>query len=75
MAAPEIADLDPDERDIVRVVRDWVDRSVRPVARDLEHSGTYPGELIDDMKRLGVFGLAVPAEYGGSGGGPAPLPG
>jgi alkylation response protein AidB-like acyl-CoA dehydrogenase len=67
MAAPEIADLDPDERDIVQVVRDWVDRSVRPVARDLEHSGTYPGELIEDMKRLGVFGLAVPAEYGGSG--------
>jgi alkylation response protein AidB-like acyl-CoA dehydrogenase len=67
MAAPEIADLDPDEHDIVMVVRDWVDRGVRPVARDLEHSGTYPGELIEDMKRLGVFGLAVPAEYGGSG--------
>jgi alkylation response protein AidB-like acyl-CoA dehydrogenase len=67
MAAPEIADLDPDERDIVAVVREWVDRSVCPVARDLEHSGTYPGELIEDMKRLGVFGLAVPAEYGGSG--------
>jgi alkylation response protein AidB-like acyl-CoA dehydrogenase len=67
MAAPEIADLDPDERDIVAVVRDWVDRSVRPVARDLEHAGTYPAELIEDMKRLGVFGLAVPADYGGSG--------
>jgi alkylation response protein AidB-like acyl-CoA dehydrogenase len=67
MAAPEIADLDPDEREIVAVVHDWVDRSVRPVARDLEHSGTYPGELIEDMKRLGVFGLVVPAEYGGSG--------
>jgi len=67
MAAPEIADLDPDERDIVAVVRDWVDRSVRPVARDLEHSGSYPAELIEDMKRLGVFGLAVPADYGGSG--------
>jgi alkylation response protein AidB-like acyl-CoA dehydrogenase len=67
MAAPEIADLDPDERDIVAVVRDWVDRSVRPVARELEHSGTYPAELIEDMKRLGVFGLAVSADYGGSG--------
>jgi alkylation response protein AidB-like acyl-CoA dehydrogenase len=67
MAAPEVADLDPDERDIVTVVRDWVDAAVRPVARDLEHSGTYPGELIEDMKRLGVYGLAIPAEYGGSG--------
>ena len=67
MAAPEIADLNPDERDIVLVVRDWVEDSVRPVARDLEHANAYPGELIDEMKRLGVFGLSIPPEYGGSG--------
>ena len=67
MAAPEIADLDPDERDIVAVVHDWVEDSVRPVARDLEHDNAYPGELIEAMKRLGVFGLAVPQDYGGSG--------
>ena len=67
MAAPEISDLNPDERDIVLVVHDWVEESVRPVARDLEHANAYPGELIDAMKRLGVFGLAVPQAYGGSG--------
>jgi alkylation response protein AidB-like acyl-CoA dehydrogenase len=67
MAAPEIADLDPDERDIVSVVHDWVTGSVRPVARDLEHENTYPGELIEAMKQLGVFGLAIPQAYGGSG--------
>ena len=67
MAAPEIADLDPDERDIVSVVHDWVEDSVRPVARDLEHDNTYPGELIEAMKQLGVFGLAIPQAYGGSG--------
>ena len=67
MAAPEIADLDPDERDIVAVVHDWVEDSVRPVARDLEHDNVYPGELIEAMKQLGVFGLAVPQDYGGSG--------
>jgi alkylation response protein AidB-like acyl-CoA dehydrogenase len=67
MAAPEISDLNPDERDIVSVVHDWVEASVRPVARDLEHANAYPGELIDAMKRLGVFGLAVPQAYGGSG--------
>ena len=67
MAAPEISDLNPDERDIVTVVHDWVEQSVRPVARDLEHANAYPGELIDAMKHLGVFGLAVPQAYGGSG--------
>ncbi|MDX6392519.1 MAG: hypothetical protein QOJ73_3582 [Streptosporangiaceae bacterium] len=67
MAAPEIADLDPDERDIVAVVHDWVEASVRPVARDLEHDNTYPAVLIETMKQLGVYGLAIPQEYGGSG--------
>ena len=67
MAAPEIADLDPDERDIVAVVRDWVRDSVLPVARGLEHADTYPAELIEQMKQLGVFGLVIPERYGGSG--------
>ncbi len=67
MAAPERADLGPDERDIVAVVRDWVSRSVRPVARDLEHANTYPAELIEKMKQLGVYGLVIPPAYGGAG--------
>ena len=67
MAAPDISDLSPDEHDIVSVVHDWVEDSVRPVARDLEHENAYPADLIDAMKQLGVFGLAVPEAYGGSG--------
>lgn len=66
MAAPEIADLNPDEADIVTVVHDWVESSVRPVARDLEHANTYPAELIETMKQLGVYGLVIPQAYGGS---------
>jgi len=43
-----------------------VDREVRPQARELEHADTYPEALIEQMKALGVFGLAIPQEYGGS---------
>ena len=66
MAAPELSDLDPAERDIVTVVRDWVDQEVRPVARDLEHANAYPAELIAAMKGLGVYGLVIPQAYGGA---------
>ena len=38
--------LSQDEQDIVRVVREFVDRDVRPVARDLEQAREYPGKLI-----------------------------
>ena len=45
-------------------MREFVDREVRPVARELEHGGEYPGKLIDQMKQLGIFGLAIPEPYG-----------
>ena len=53
MAAPEIDDLSPDERDIVTATHDWVKDSVLPVAHELEHANTYPAELIETMKQLG----------------------
>ena len=45
-------------------VREFVERDVRPVVRELEHAGTYPAALIERMKALGVFGLAIPEPYG-----------
>ncbi|MFI9758879.1 acyl-CoA dehydrogenase family protein [Streptomyces sp. NPDC051963] len=58
--------LSEDEQFIVRTVHDFVDREVRPVVRELEHADAYPEALIEQMKRLGVFGLAVPEAYGGT---------
>ncbi|MFE6684992.1 acyl-CoA dehydrogenase family protein [Streptomyces sp. NPDC057743] len=58
--------LPEDERSVVRTVRDFVTKDVKPVVRELEHANTYPEALIERMKRLGVFGLAVPEEYGGT---------
>jgi alkylation response protein AidB-like acyl-CoA dehydrogenase len=54
----------PEETAIVEVVRDFVDREVRPVVRDLEHANTYPERLIEQMKLMGIFGLAIPAPWG-----------
>ena len=56
--------LSQDEQDIVDTVHEFVDREVRPVVRDLEHAGEYPEKLIDQMKQLGIFGLAIPEPYG-----------
>ncbi|HLM04096.1 MAG TPA: acyl-CoA dehydrogenase family protein [Blastococcus sp.] len=56
--------LTEEERAIVETVREFVDRSVRPVARELEHADTYPEALIEQMKQLGIFGLAIPEPWG-----------
>jgi alkylation response protein AidB-like acyl-CoA dehydrogenase len=48
-------------------VREFVEREVRPAAPALEHADRYPHELVERMKRLGLFGALVPADYGGLG--------
>ncbi|GGW94182.1 acyl-CoA dehydrogenase family protein [Streptomyces noursei] len=58
--------LSEDEQSVVGTVHDFVDKDVKPVVRELEHGDIYPEALIERMKRLGVFGLAVPEEYGGT---------
>ena len=49
------------------VLRSFVENKIAPVARDMEHSGTYPTEIVETMKQLGLFGITVPIEYGGLG--------
>ena len=56
--------LSPEEQAVVSTVADFVDRDVRPVARDLEHANEYPEKLIARMKALGIYGLAIPEPYG-----------
>jgi alkylation response protein AidB-like acyl-CoA dehydrogenase len=58
--------LSDDERAIVDVVRRFVDDDVRPVAHALERDDVYPQKLIDVMKQMGIFGLAIPEPYGSS---------
>jgi alkylation response protein AidB-like acyl-CoA dehydrogenase len=56
--------LSPEEELVLDTVRRFVDDEVRPVARELEHANTYPEALIERMKELGVFGLAIPEPWG-----------
>ncbi|MET8471851.1 acyl-CoA dehydrogenase family protein [Streptomyces sp. NPDC006422] len=58
--------LDGDERFVVETVRDFVDKHVKPVVQELEHANTYPEALIEQMKDMGIYGLAVPEEFGGT---------
>ena len=61
-----MAELTAEEQEYVLAVRDWVRREVLPVVRELEHANAYPEKLIEQMKHLGIYGLAVPEEYGGA---------
>jgi len=58
--------LSAEERAVVATVAEFVDREVRPVARELEHADAYPEKLVGQMKAMGIFGLAIPEPYGGA---------
>ena len=55
------------QQEIVRTVRDFVEREIIPVATELEHKDEYPTEIVEGMKELGIFGLMIPEEFGGLG--------
>ncbi|HSF27159.1 MAG TPA: acyl-CoA dehydrogenase family protein [Actinomycetes bacterium] len=59
-----VGGLTDEERAVVEVVAEFVDREVRPTARELEHANAYPERLIARMAELGCFGLGIPAPYG-----------
>jgi isovaleryl-CoA dehydrogenase len=56
--------LSAEEVAMVMLVRDWVSREVKPVVRELEHANTYPEDLIEQMKQMGIFGLGIGAPWG-----------
>jgi len=62
-----VYELSADEEAIVAVVRDWVDQEVKPVVRELEHAAAYPETLIEQMKQMGIFGLAIPEPWNDAG--------
>jgi alkylation response protein AidB-like acyl-CoA dehydrogenase len=58
--------LNDDEAMLVETVRRFVDKEVRPTVREREHANEYPEAWIEQMKRIGIYGLAIPEQYGGT---------
>ena len=58
--------LTDEERLLVQTVRTFIDRDVKPTVRDVEHANEYPEKWIEQMKQIGIYGLAIPEQYGGS---------
>jgi hypothetical protein len=55
------------QEEILAAVREFVEKEVIPNAQDLEHSDTYPAEIVEGLKEMGLFGLMIPEEHGGLG--------
>ena len=58
--------MNDEETMLVSTVRAFIDRDVKPTVREVEHANEYPEAWIEQMKRIGIYGLAIPESYGGS---------
>lgn len=63
-----VDELFTEEQKIIRsAIREWVDRSVKPIIEEHAHKHTFPKHLIREMGEIGAFGPFIPEKYGGSG--------
>lgn len=56
-----------DADQLVKLVGDFADREIAPRVEDYDQAEKLPRDLLDQMAELGLFGGAVPVEYGGLG--------
>ncbi|MBL6963178.1 MAG: acyl-CoA dehydrogenase family protein [Bacteroidetes bacterium] len=57
-----------EEHKIIRsAIRDWIDRSVKPIIEDATEKAKFPMHWVKEMAELGVYGPYIPEEYGGLG--------
>jgi short/branched chain acyl-CoA dehydrogenase len=61
-------ELSQDHEDFRKVVRDFAEKEVAPHIAKWDAAEHFPTELVPKMGDLGLFGLVVPEEYGGSAG-------
>jgi alkylation response protein AidB-like acyl-CoA dehydrogenase len=52
---------------IGEATRDYAERYIRPHVMEWDESQTFPKEIFHEMGQLGIMGVLVPEEYGGSG--------
>src|SRR5947199_10271991 len=59
-------DLDEEQADIRNTVRRFTEQLVTPHAGTWDENNYFPREIYTHMAKLGLMGMAIPEEYGGS---------
>jgi short-chain 2-methylacyl-CoA dehydrogenase len=59
-------DLTDEQQDIRRLVRDFAQGEVKPVAEELDKEKRFPYEIVEKLGKLGLMGVPYPEKYGGA---------
>ncbi len=67
ISTPMKLELNDQQKMIQKMVREFADKEVGPIAAELDKKEEYPHKTLDKMAKLGLLGIIIPTEYGGAG--------
>jgi alkylation response protein AidB-like acyl-CoA dehydrogenase len=65
LAAQPFYEKTDEQREIVEMVRRFVDEQILPQAEHYDAADEFPEPIVEQMKELGLFGVTIPEAYGG----------
>ena len=60
-------ELNEEQQMMRRMVHDFAEKEIRPIAKEMDATGQFPWEVSRKMGSLGLLGLFISEEYGGAG--------
>src|SRR2546425_7208922 len=60
-------ELAEEQRMVREMARAFAEKEVKPVASRMDHDSIYPSELVKKLGKIGLMGMLVPPQFGGSG--------
>lgn len=60
-------ELNDEQRELQRTVREFATREIAPHVMEWDEGQLWPGEVLRQLGTMGLLGVLVPTEYGGSG--------
>lgn len=60
-------ELTDEQKNFKKMVREFAEKKIAPIARDVDENHVFPWDTIREGGKLGLMGMTVPSEYGGAG--------
>ena len=59
--------LNEDQEMLRDMIREFAEKEIAPIAAELDEQERFPEEIIPQLGEMGVMGIPIPEEYGGTG--------
>lgn len=58
-----------EQKDIIKLAREIAEKKIKPVRAQYDETEKFPWEIVEEIRKADLFGVYLPQEYGGFGGG------